>query len=136
MSTFVYVYSPCVRDYHLTLEKPEKAFTSLGPALRWGAGEGRSKEWRNEKPDVWTLYDDQPGLGDYEVAIVTKVEVDPVDESAPCDCEKFSGRVTAGSLDPESKGPLRSAYTCKEHIEDTKRWAAQTGLEPEYVPFK
>lgn len=135
----VYVYSPVARDYHLDRGAPEKAFTKLGPALRWGAGDGRSKDWKNEEPDVWTLYDDMPGKTDMEVATIHKIEVDPVDPdaSSPCDCEVFSGRVTAGVLDPKVKGPLRSALTCPEHIEDTKNWAREgTGLEPEYVPFK
>ena len=135
----VYIYSPCSRDYHLHMKNPSKAFTKLGAALRWGAGDGRAKDWKNTEPDVWTLYEDQPGLEEYEIAIITKVEVDPVDPDAgaPCCCENFAGRVTAGSLEPGAKGPLRSAYTCTEHIEDTKDWAREgTGLEPEYVPFK
>lgn len=135
----VYIYSPCSRDYHLHMKNPTKAFTKLGAALRWDAGDGRAKDWKNTEPDVWTLYEDQPGLEEYEIAIITKVEVDPKDPDAgaPCDCENFSGRVTAGSLEPGAKGPLRSAYTCTEHIEDTKDWAREgTGLEPEYVPFK
>lgn len=133
----VYIYSPCSRDYHLDMKNPEKAFTKLGPALRWGAGSGRAKDWKNTESDVWTLYEDQPGLEEYEIAIITKVEVDPKDDNAPCDCENFAGRVTAGVLEPGAKGPLRSSYTCTEHLAETMDWAREgTGLEPEYVPFK